>query len=79
MLQSALPLMEPQVGFEPTNSAWKAEMLPLHHWGWCAVRDSNPRHPGCRPGALATELTTLVELLGFEPRSSYLQGRRHPN
>ena len=24
--------MERHVGFEPTNSAWKADMFPLHQW-----------------------------------------------
>ena len=46
--------------------------------GWYAVRESNPRHPGCKPGALASELTALVEQRGVEPRISCLQGRCNP-
>ncbi len=42
------------------------------------MRESNPRHPGCKPGALASELIALVEPAGVEPASSCLQGRRNP-
>src|SRR5262249_38230888 len=31
--------------------------------GWWAVRDSNPRHPRCKRGALPTELTALASCM----------------
>lgn len=43
------------------------------------MRESNPRHPGCKPGALASELIALVEHAGLEPATSCVQGRRTPN
>ena len=79
---------------------------------WWSRWDSNPRPPGCKPGALPTELRPpggfpildfgfsieppplplkskienlkskipfLVEPMGFEPTTSWLQTRRSPN
>lgn len=35
-------VLEPSTGFEPALSAWKAEVLPLHHDGiWYRKMDSN--------------------------------------
>ena len=39
-----LPLLEPPTGLEPALSAWKAEVLPLHHSDvWGQMWESNPR------------------------------------
>ena len=38
------PLLEPPTGFGPALSAWKAEVLPLHHGDiWGQMWESNPR------------------------------------
>ncbi len=43
------------------------------------MRDSNSRHPGCKPGALTAELIALVENMGLEPITYCLQGSCTPN
>ena len=43
------------------------------------MRDSNPRLSGCKPDALATELTILVERAGLEPAIACLQSKCIPN
>jgi hypothetical protein len=50
-----------------------------HIRGWWRRRDSNPRPPGCKPGALPTELRPRLELVGLsglEPLTSRLSGGR---
>jgi hypothetical protein len=59
-------VLVPKEGFEPTHPcghcALNAARLPFRHFGidcynvllkWWAMRDSNPRPPRCKRGALA--------------------------
>ncbi len=43
------------------------------------MRDSNSRLSGCKPDALATELTILVEQVGLEPTIACLQSKCIPS
>ena len=62
-------------------------MPPVPGVSWWRRRDSNPRPPGCKPGALPTELRPRLELAfalkpgmvglsGLEPLTSRLSGGR---
>ncbi len=42
------------------------------------MRDSNSRLSGCKPDALTTELTILVEQAGVEPAIACLQSKCIP-
>ena len=48
--------------------------LQLHELNWWTVLDPNQRPPGCKPGALPTELTVHVEtrMQPAEPLSSFV-------
>jgi hypothetical protein len=52
------------MGIEPTQSAWKAEVLPLNYarktaiFSWQARRESNPQPTVLETAALPIELLT---------------------
>ena len=46
MQLEVMQLLDPLTGFEPDPSAWKAEVLPLHHngiGGACTVSDAGEK------------------------------------
>ncbi len=69
------------VGFEPTSPGVRVRCpssWTRRPYGWSEWRDSNSRLSGSRPGTLARLSYTpilMVDPEGFEPSSSYLQGR----
>ena len=56
-----MKLMERVKRIELSQSAWKAEVLPLHYtrlFEWSGRQDSNLRPPGPKPGALPSWATS---------------------
>lgn len=51
--------LEASTGIEPASSGLQPVTLPLGHEAWYSRVDSNHRHLGCRPSALAAELLEL--------------------
>ena len=68
-----MKLMERVKRIELSQSAWKAEVLPLNYtrlFEWAGRQDSNLRPPGPKPGALpswATSRTFMARPRGVEP------------
>lgn len=78
-----LPGLEPVTGLEPASSAWKADVLPLHHTGiWRPAQPAQAARMPCMrsghpyqeeypmPGGVTTP--ALVGEPGFEPGTSRL-------
>ena len=61
---AALPKVERVMGIEPTQSAWKAEVLPLNYTRfsihWWRGKDSNLRR-------LSRQIYSLIPLTAREP------------
>src|SRR6266566_7246930 len=47
--------------------AGRSDPLSYEGVGWRVWRESNPRHPGSKPGALSPELQTRKRELAMEP------------
>ena len=77
-----MKLMERVKRIELSQSAWKAEVLPLNYtrlFEWSGRQDSNLRPPGPKPGALPSWATSrffkMAVQTGIEPAISCVTGR----